>query len=280
MIIKLSPMALFSGVIFIIGSLSEIRAEYESLCIYETVITPEDRVNSRGVALIDPGAILVQERANAHRNGEAGEAYFTTPARRAKIPEMLKRGDFDEAMKNAVIKGDDPVLFIEARRDKSGVTSMMVTMRARYRDDYEEIRAEIENSIHENVASDEVNVLDSLQIEKPHPHYQTIMTLVEKSASEMAEEPVLVEGRIYLLDDWARVNGHLHTKSGKAPVQADESLFDLDFISALRRVNGKWHVIHRAVAGDIQPLIDIQKNFPTIPEFLFPRLPDEVMKDQ
>lgn len=108
-------------------------------------------------------------------------------------------------------------------------------MQAKHKDDYEEIRPDkIESPIHENETTDSPNALASLSITKAQPHYQTIVDLVQKTASEMAAEPLLLDGRVHLLDDWARVDGQLRTKSGKLPINVDAWLFELDFTEAFR----------------------------------------------
>jgi hypothetical protein len=131
--------ASFGIALLMLGLTSSVHAQTETLCIYETFITPEDRVNSRGIALKDPRAILVQNRANTHRKGgDDYEEYFATMERRAQIPGMLDRGEFSEPVRNAVLHGDSPFLRIEVFRDPRGVTSMKVKISAYNPDDHPE----------------------------------------------------------------------------------------------------------------------------------------------
>jgi len=279
MIYIVSRMTLTLVALSMIGISSLVRGQIETLCIYEATITPNDRVNSRGVALKDPAAILIQERANAHRRGDANEGYFTTPERRAKIPEMLNRGRFNQAAKNAVLNGDSPFLFIEVFRNQAGVTSMNVELRTRNPDDYPEGEEGLDEAIEEEAMNEWQRAFLALEITDAHPHYPLLIGLVEKAASEIAKEPMLADADVYLLDDWARVQGQFRTKSGSPPVHADDSMVNLYFISVLKRQGDGWRVLYWSVAGDIGPLIEIQKKFPNIPDALFRTLPEEMLQD-
>lgn len=274
------PIASSGIALLMLGLAPVIHAQADTLCIYETFITPEDRVNSRGIALKDPRAILVQNRANTHRKGgDNYEEYFSTKERRAQILGMLDRGNFNQATRNAVLNGDSPFLYVEVLRDHAGVTSMNVRLTTYNPDDHPEGEEGLDDYIAEKETNEWQRAFNALEITEVHPHYRTIFDLVEQTASEAAKEPMLADGHVYLLDDWARVQGQLRTKSGKPPVHADDSMVNLYFISVLKRQGNAWNVLYWTVAGDIGPLIEIQKKFPTIPEALFRKLPEEMMED-
>ncbi|MFO6463683.1 hypothetical protein ACK8OR_04760 [Jannaschia sp. KMU-145] len=77
---------------------------------YYAEIGPEDRRNSRGVGLSDPGAILQQDRANYHRfgirhSGDEGDVFFANRDLRAQIPGLYARGRRD-AWSDGVLTGN------------------------------------------------------------------------------------------------------------------------------------------------------------------------------
>ncbi|MDU9004441.1 hypothetical protein [Sedimentitalea todarodis] len=72
-------------------------AQAEILASYYTTIGPADRVNSSGAPLTDFGAILQQDRANAHRfgrpnPGDERDPFFGVRKMRAAIPTLFARG--------------------------------------------------------------------------------------------------------------------------------------------------------------------------------------------
>ena len=73
---------------------------------YTAEITPQDRVNSRGSALRDVGAILAQDRANFHRfgirhPGDSPDSTFDNRQARANMPQLVARGDIAPAARAA-----------------------------------------------------------------------------------------------------------------------------------------------------------------------------------
>lgn len=69
----------------------------ELLGSYTAEIAPEDRRNSQGAALSEPGAILTQDRANVHRfsirqPGDTLDDMFTTTERRADLASLYSAG--------------------------------------------------------------------------------------------------------------------------------------------------------------------------------------------
>ena len=78
--------------------------------VYQTVISPQDTVNSSGNRLRSVGAILRQDRANMHRFGrsDVGDGYegmFTSSASRALIPGWVNAGYVDPAAAAAIRSG-------------------------------------------------------------------------------------------------------------------------------------------------------------------------------
>lgn len=70
---------------------------WDQLAYYIATIGPEDFVNSRGVRLTDPGAVLQQERANYHRFGirhrlDQPDPIFADRNQRARLPELYVAG--------------------------------------------------------------------------------------------------------------------------------------------------------------------------------------------
>ncbi len=70
--------------------LSPLAAAAESLMFeYHSMLTPNDKYNSRGAPLNDFCAIVQQDRANVHRfgnpDGDQPDGFFTTSERRAMI---------------------------------------------------------------------------------------------------------------------------------------------------------------------------------------------------
>jgi len=279
------PIALFVAVNFFVSLTSEVHGENETLFIYQPVITAKDRVNSRGEALTDPVAILIQERANTHKNGEGDDPYFTTPARRAEITAMISRGDFSQHMKDVVLNGDNPVLFIVVERDAAGAKSMRVAMRLRDQDNFDEIRALLEADLEGDVVADDHDqdrwmARERFKIQKEHPDYRKIITILENGIERVVFEPVILEGDIYVFDGWARMDGNVRTKSGKDPIQDHTNLyFDLDYTAVLKKIDGEWNELKHVVAGDIAAEIDIPAQFPTVPKELFPGLPESVFEE-
>lgn len=249
-----------------------IVAEEQPLFVYQPVITQKDRVNSKGVALTDPAAILAQERSNTHKSGQGDDPYFTTPQKRAEISTMLARGDFSADMKNVVLKAKDPVLFISVQRKNTGLMSMHVGMRARDQENLEAIKPEVEAGATADGPARQKHAIDNT-----HADFQPVISSLEATIEQAVGEPVSIDGTVYLLDGWARVDGNIQTKSGKAPRNEEtEYYFDLDLTGLLQKSNGRWKVLTHVVAGDITAEIDIPKQFPSAPKALFNYVPPQV----
>ncbi|MEM6408528.1 MAG: hypothetical protein AAF700_08930 [Pseudomonadota bacterium] len=68
------------------------------IAAYFVELGPQDFYNSRGARLGNVFGIFQQDRANFHKfgirhGGDSPDPVFTTPAMRAKIPELLSRGN-------------------------------------------------------------------------------------------------------------------------------------------------------------------------------------------
>lgn len=77
---------------------------------YYTEIGPEDRRNSRGARLADPGAVLQQDRANFHRfgirhAGDEGDVFFANRSLRAQIPGLYRAGRRDANIERLLTAG-------------------------------------------------------------------------------------------------------------------------------------------------------------------------------
>lgn len=64
---------------------------------YYAEIGPQDRRNSSGASLSDPGGILQQDRANVHRfgirhPGDQIDDRFDNPESRAMLPDLFRQG--------------------------------------------------------------------------------------------------------------------------------------------------------------------------------------------
>lgn len=241
---------------------------------YQPEITQSDRFNSRGAPLRDPAAILIQERSNTHKAGAADEDYFTTPQRRAQIPQMLARGDFSREMQDVVQKSANPVLWITVTRNSAGQLCMYVAMGSREQQGFDPAAHQ---GIFEQPPEDSGNPLDAVQIKKAHPDFAPIYTTLEREIVRKVKEPVKLDVWVYLLDGWARVDGNITTRSGKE-IADEEAWFytEGDLTALLRKIDGSWQVLYHVVAGDITAAIEVPREFPDVPEVLFPRLPPEV----
>lgn len=72
----------------------------QTITSYYATISDDDRRNSNGARLTDPGAILQQDRANFHRFGRAdiddeGDPFFGNRNLRARIPQLYANGRRD-----------------------------------------------------------------------------------------------------------------------------------------------------------------------------------------
>jgi hypothetical protein len=253
-------------------------AEEDHLFTYQPIITQKDRLNSKGERLADPVAILIQERANAHKNKEADETYFTTPAKRAEITTMLSRGDLSDQMKTVILKANDPVLFITVRRDGKGQMAMDVGMRMRDQDDYEEIEAMLaaELGAKETQAS-----AAGATIDKNHPDFPLILAASEAAIEMVVGEAVAIDGSVQLVNEWARLDGSLKTKSKKDPINEDtDYYFELDLAILLKKSNNRWRVLTHVIASDITASMEIPNKFRDVPKELFPPIPPGALGGQ
>lgn len=249
--------------------LAEDRVEFT----YQPVITAQDHFNSKGVLLTDPAAILAQERLHTHKAGAADEEYFTTPQRRAEIPEMLARGSCCQHMKRVILTERDPLLQITVRRDHAGNLAMHVDMRP---DDQANCNPEIFEIPSCREAKNFQNRLESLRIPKTDPDFHTIYTALSDVIRHKVGEPVKLDLSVHVLGRWARVDGNISTMSGKEPINEETAwYFELELTAVLKKTEDRWQVLKHVVAGDISAAIEIPEAFPDVPEALFHRFPQE-----
>lgn len=258
-----------------------VAEEDELVFQYQPVIEANCRINSKGEPLKDVASILIQERSNAHKGGFADEDYFTTPARRAEITQMLARGETND-LEEIILKGRDPVLMVFVDRNPDGQLKMRLGMRARDQDGYdpdqfkEEAARNLKNTAEETIEEPQ-RELDSLEIGPKHPDYNPIIALLQTEVNKKAEERVNLKMNLYLFDGWARADGNITSVSGKDPVSEDAGFyFELDYTAVLRKTEGRWKLLEHIVAGDITASIEIPEKFPDVPKELFPRLSPEI----
>jgi hypothetical protein len=256
-------------------------AEEELVFLYQPVIEADCRINSKGKPLNDVASILIQERFNSHQKKQADEDYFTTPARRAEITQMLARGETN-GLEEIILKGRDPVLMVFVDRNPDGQLKMRLGMRARDQenfdpDQFNEAAARDAKNTSKETIEEPQGELDSLEIGPKHPDYNPIITLLQTEANKNGGEPVKMELSLYLFDGWAKADGIMTTASGKDPVNEEAGLFfELSHTAVLRKTEGRWKLLKYIVAGDITAAIEIPENFPDVPKELFPRLSPEI----
>ncbi|MEX1663357.1 hypothetical protein AB4874_17245 [Thioclava sp. 15-R06ZXC-3] len=100
---------------------------------YVAVIGPQDRFNSSGAALTQPGQILAQDRANFHRfgirqDGDTADRTFLTTEKRARIPALLGSGSVDPAVARAILGGQDAPVLVEVLGSAGRATGLRVTL--------------------------------------------------------------------------------------------------------------------------------------------------------
>ena len=258
---------LFSAFVVLYACVVSVLAEDQILFDYQPVITAKDRVNSNGDVLKDPVKILIQERANSHKAKEAFEDYFTTPQKRAEIPEMIARGEFTDEIKDVVLNYKEPVLYITVSRQKSGKLAMNVGMRIRDQDNYEEVKEIIDDELNP------VQLRESLLIKKDNPEYNLIVDDVQKFASVMVEEEVTISVHgIYISGMWARVDSGLisNKKEGDVINEKTSDYFLMPHTSLVKKWNGRWRVMAHKAAGDTYADTVFPEMFPEAPKVLFP----------
>jgi hypothetical protein len=236
---------------------------------YQPVISASDRVNNKGVALTEANSVLIQERANSHKNGEAGETYFTTPERRAKIPAMLALGNFSQPMKEAVMKGKDPVLRITVTRNKSGKLAMNVGMRIRDQEGFDP--SDFDSKAQEVAAGGSPQVV--VEAKPGSPDRKEIMDAMRGPVSIHAGKEVIFTGEILLVNDWAKFRGSVTAKDGKPFPEKVADEMEMDFLAILKKTNGKWTLSYHGWSGDIGTSIEAREKLPDIPEALLPKIP-------
>jgi hypothetical protein len=245
------------------------------LFTFQPIITQKDRLNSKGERLTDPVAILIQERANAHRNKQANETYFTTPAKRAEITAMLSRGELSDAMKTVILKANDPVLFVTVNRDSKGRMAMNVGMRIRDQANYEEVEAMLSAEL---AKEDSEAPRGEDFMDKNHPEYPRILAACEAAVAMVVGEAVVIDALVKMKDEWVRLDGNIRTKSGKNPINEDtDYYFELDLTALLKKSHNRWRVLTHVIAGDITASIEIPDKFPDVPKELFPPIPREAL---
>jgi hypothetical protein len=250
-------------------------AEEEHLFTFQPIITQKDRLNSKGERLTDPVAILIQERANAHRNKQANETYFTTPAKRAEITAMLSRGELSDAMKTVILKANDPVLFVTVNRDSKGRMAMNVGMRIRDQANYEEVEAMLSAEL---AKEDSEAPRGEDFMDKNHPEYPRILAACEAAVAMVVGEAVVIDALVKMKDEWVRLDGNIRTKSGKNPINEDtDYYFEPDLTALLKKSHNRWRVLTHVIAGDITASIEIPDKFPDVPKELFPPIPREAL---
>ncbi|MDS9468489.1 hypothetical protein RGQ15_13020 [Paracoccus sp. MBLB3053] len=102
----------------------------EVLGRYSAMIGAEDRRNSKGAPLTQPGQILAQERANFHRfgirqQGDESDAYFDQQDMRAALPGLLARGQIEAAARSVITRGG--VVTVEILGQGGRPTSLRVS---------------------------------------------------------------------------------------------------------------------------------------------------------
>ena len=100
-------------------------AHAQQIGAYHAEIGPEDRRNSRGVALGDPGAILQQDRANVHRfgirhGGDDVDGFFGDRGLRSRIPQLLAAGPRDPLIERLLVSEDWNVGIVVFLCERSG----------------------------------------------------------------------------------------------------------------------------------------------------------------
>lgn len=248
-------------------------AEEESVFQYEAVITSDCRVNGKGEVLKDAAAILVQERAIAHREKMADEEYFTTPERRAEIPEMLVRGESND-LEETIVKQVDPVIMVFVYRAAGGKLAMRLGMRSRDQDGFDptEFNDEVDevDQVSQPSAETDSNEFDSLKIGQSHPDYDPIIALIKREVEELAEEATDIHMDVRLLDGWAKAEGRISPASGKSPVNSElESYFESGHVVVLRKTGGRWKLLKSVLTIDAAGVAELAGGFPAIPKLLF-----------
>ncbi|MDF3352067.1 hypothetical protein HKX15_17925 [Sulfitobacter sp. KE37] len=81
-----------------------------NLAAYYTTIGREDFYNSKGAPLKSVGAVIQQDRANFHRfglrhAGDETDPYFSNPALRAMIPDLVRAGGVDRYLQKLLGSG-------------------------------------------------------------------------------------------------------------------------------------------------------------------------------
>ncbi|MEM9342696.1 MAG: hypothetical protein AAGA87_06595 [Pseudomonadota bacterium] len=85
---------------------------------YTATIAPQDRRNSSGAPLAQPGAILAQDRANFHRfgvrqPGDTADRTFSVQQNRAAMPTLLAQGRMGPGAAEAILRGANPTVVVE-----------------------------------------------------------------------------------------------------------------------------------------------------------------------
>jgi hypothetical protein len=98
---------------------------------YVCLITKKDRINSHGVKLTDPVLILMQDRANVHKFGNAEQdtvdKFFSDATHRARIRSYIERGSFPANLQDAIQKDDDTGLQVSVLQDQNGQFSLQIS---------------------------------------------------------------------------------------------------------------------------------------------------------
>jgi len=268
---KHNPIACILLLVWVFSNVCR-AAEEESVFQYQAVITGDCRVNSEGELLRDAATILVQERAIAHRENMADEGYFTTPERRAEIPGMLARGEFND-LEETIVKQVDPVIMVFVYRIAGGSLAMRLGMRLRDQDGFDP--ADFDDGagqVSEPSVQADSNQLDSLKIGQSHPDYDPIIALIKGEVEELAEEPTDIHMDVRVLDGWAKAEGRFSPASGKSPANSElESYFESGHIVVLRQTGGRWKLLKSVMAIDEAGVAEMVGGFPAIPKLLFAR---------
>jgi hypothetical protein len=107
------------------------------------------------------------------------------------------------------------------------------------------------------------------------PERKAIMDAMRGPVSKHAKTEVIFTGSVAVYEDWAKLDGHVNPKNGKAFAEEVVDELELDFLAILQKVDGKWKTLYYGWSGDIGTRIEAREKFPNIPEVLLPKIPQE-----